>query len=137
MNRLSPARLQARRAHARVRYVVRMNTRAGVHRQVTNPATIALMAKPKAPTAAAPKRKQRPRAEIDRNYFFGEVFRRTGAALFVALGLLIAYTPFSVDQASHHSMNFGTLMGIFAVIGVGLFLYGRHLRREATHWEAD
>ena len=86
---------------------------------------------------AAPKRKERPRAEIDRNYFFGEVFRRTGAALFVALGLLAAYTPFSLSEASKHGVNFGTLMGTFAVIGVGLYLYGRHLRREATHWEAD
>jgi hypothetical protein len=94
------------------------------------------MAKRKSRTAA-PKRKQRPRAEIDRNYFFGEVFRRTGAALFAAIGLLMAYTPFSLSEASAHGLNFGTLMGIFAAIGVGLFLYGRRLRREATHWEAD
>lgn len=94
------------------------------------------MAKRKSRTAA-PQRKERPRAEIDRNYFFGEVFRRTGAALFVALALLIAYTPFSVSEASRNGVNFGTLMAIFAVTGVGLFLYGRHLRREATHWEAD
>jgi hypothetical protein len=87
--------------------------------------------------AAAPQRKQRPRAEIDRNYFFGDVLMRTGVALFVALGLVFAYTPFSSGQAQHNGANFGTLAGIFAVMGVGLYLYGRHLRREATHWEAD
>ncbi len=86
---------------------------------------------------AAPKRKQRPRGEIDRNYFFGDVLRKTGAALWVALLLISAYTPFSWGQAQHNSANFGTLVAIFAVIGVALFLYGRHLRREATHWEAD
>ncbi|MFT3727041.1 MAG: hypothetical protein QM759_04375 [Terricaulis sp.] len=94
------------------------------------------MAKRKS-TAAAPKRKERPRAEIDRNYFFADVFRKTGAAVFVALGLLVAYAPFSVDQASHHGANFGAVIALFAVIGVGFYLYGRHLRREATHWEAD
>jgi|GEM_PF-1885822 len=94
------------------------------------------MAKRKSRTAA-PKRKQRPRAEIDRNYFLGEVFRRTGAALFVAMGLLVAYTPFSLSEAAAHGVNFTTLMGIFVAIGVALFLYGRHLRRQATHWEAD
>ena len=95
------------------------------------------MAKRKTRTAATPQRKQRPRAEIDRNYFFAEVFRRTGAALFVALGLLMAYTPFSVSEASRHGANLGTLMGIFVVIGVGLMVYGHRLRRQATHWEAD
>lgn len=88
-------------------------------------------------STAAPQRKQRPRTEIDRNYFFADVFRRTGAALFVAIGLLMAYTPFSVGEATHNGVNFGSLMGIFIVIGVSLYLYGRHLRREATHWEAD
>ncbi len=87
--------------------------------------------------AAAPKRKQRPRAEIDRNYFFGDVLRKTGAALFVALALISAYTPFSWGQAQHNGANFGTVVAIFAIIGFGLYLYGGRLRREATHWEAD
>jgi hypothetical protein len=86
---------------------------------------------------AEPKRKRRPRSEIDRNYFFGDVFRKTGAALWVALFLISAYTPFSWGQAQHNGANFGTVVAIFAVIGALLFLYGRHLRREATHWEAD
>jgi hypothetical protein len=93
------------------------------------------MAKRKATTK--PKLKQRPRAEIDRNYFFGDVLRKSGGALFVALFLISAYTPFSWGQAQHNSANFGTLVASFAVIGVALYLYGRHLRREATHWEAD
>lgn len=87
--------------------------------------------------AAAPKRKLRPRAEIDRNYFLGDVLRKTGASLWVALFLISAYTPFSWGQAQHNSVNFGTVVAIFAVIGLALYLYGRHLRREATHWEAD
>jgi hypothetical protein len=107
-----------------------------VHARVTNPANVVPMAKRKA-TTSKPKLKQRPRGEIDRNYFFGDVLMRTGAATFVALALISAYTPFSWGQAQHHGASFGTVVGIFAVIGVGLYLYGRHLRREATHWEAD
>jgi hypothetical protein len=94
------------------------------------------MAKRKTRTAA-PQRKKRPRGEIDRNYFFADVLRRTGAAVFVVLILLIADAPFSVSEASRHSVNFGAVMGIFAATGLSLYLYGRHLRREATHWEAD
>lgn len=139
MNRPSVARVQARRAHPQVRYAPQTIARAGalraVHAGVTNPANLAPMAKRKATTA--PKRKQRPRGEIDRNYFFGDVLMRTGAALFVALGLLAAYTPFSLGQAQHNGANLGTVAGIFAAIGVSLYLYGRHLRREATHWESD
>ena len=85
----------------------------------------------------APKRKQRPRAEIDRNYFFADVLRRTGAAVFIVLILLLADAPFSFGEATHNGVNFGTVLGIFAATGLGLYLYGRHLRREATHWEAD
>jgi hypothetical protein len=29
------------------------------------------------------------------------------------------------------------VMGVFAGVGVFLFLYGRHLRKEATHWDFD
>ena len=88
-------------------------------------------------TTTQPKLKQRPRGEIDRNYFFGDVLRKTGAALWAALFLISAYTPFSWGQAQHNSASFGTVVAIFTVIGFGLYLYGGHLRREATHWEAD
>lgn len=127
--------MNARRAHAHIRYANQTTAPASVHARVTNPANLALMAKRK--TSAKPKLKQRPRAEIDRNYFFGDVLRKTGAALWVALFLISAYTPFSWGQAQHNSTNFGTVVAVFAVIGVALYLYGRHLRREATHWEAD
>jgi hypothetical protein len=93
------------------------------------------MAKRKAD--AQPKLKQRPRGEIDRNYFFGDVLMRTGAALFVALGLLSAYVPFSWGQVQRNGASFGTLLAIFVVIGAGLYFFGRHLRREATHWDSD
>jgi hypothetical protein len=130
--------MQARQAHAHIRYETRTKRRdlGLIHARVTNPANLALMAKRKA-SGAKSKLKQRPRGEIDRNYFFGDVLRKTGAALWVALFLISAYTPFSWGQAQHNSANFGTVVAIFAVIGVGLYLYGRHLRREATHWEAD
>ncbi|MFZ2028890.1 MAG: hypothetical protein WAU68_01160 [Vitreimonas sp.] len=88
-------------------------------------------------TSAKAKLQRRPRAEIDRNYFFGDVLRKSGGAMFVVLFLISAYTPFSWGQAQHNSANFGTVVAIFAVVGVALYLYGRHLRREATHWEAD
>lgn len=88
--------------------------------------------------AAAPKRKERPRAEIDRNYFFGDVLRKTSGAMFIALGLIAAYTPFSLIGAFHdHMYGYLAVMGTFGVIAAGCYLYGRHLRREATHWEFE
>jgi hypothetical protein len=63
------------------------------------------MAKRKAST---PKAQRRPRAEIDRNYFFGDVLIKTGAAVF-----------------------------IFGCLGAVAFFTGRHLRHEATHWDFD
>src|SRR5678815_3424189 len=96
--------MQARRAHAHFRYAPQTMDRAAarrlVHAQVTNPANLAPMAKRKTPTQ--PKLKQRPRGEIDRNYFFGDVLRKSGGARFVALFLISAYTPFSWGQAQHN-----------------------------------
>lgn len=95
------------------------------------------MAKRK-PNAATPKRQQRPRAEIDRNYFFGDVLRKTSGAMLIAIGLISAYTPFSLMGAIHDQMyGYLAVMGFFSAIGIGCFFYGRHLRREATHWEFD
>ncbi|MBX3428673.1 MAG: hypothetical protein KF779_03710 [Hyphomonadaceae bacterium] len=81
---------------------------------------------------------RRPRPEIDRNYFFGDVFIKSGVAVAVAIGLITLYTPFTLRDAIDRGM-FGYLgvMGVFAGIGLFLFLYGRHLRKEATHWEFD
>ncbi len=93
------------------------------------------MAKRKA-SASRPER--RDRAEIDRNYFFGDVLIKTGVAMGVALGLIAAFTPFSLAGAFEQRMDaYLSVMGIFAVIGMACFLYGRHLRREATHWDFD
>lgn len=87
-------------------------------------------------TAAKPHR--RPRAEIDRNYFFGDVLIKTGVAVFAALGLIALYTPFTLAEALRDHMNgYLSVMGVFAAIGVSAYLAGRHLRREATHWDFD
>lgn len=95
------------------------------------------MAKRKTKTAA-PKRKERPRAEIDRNYFFGDVLRKTSGALFIALGLIAAYAPFRlIGMINSHMNGYLAVMGTFGVIGAACYLYGRHLRREATHWEFE
>lgn len=100
-----------------------------------NPAKLASMAKRK---SAAPKRQQRPRTEIDRNYFFGDVLRRTGGAVAVVIALIAIYTPFNLMGAFHDGMwDYLTVMGLFGAIGVGCYLTGVHLRREATHWEFD
>ena len=87
---------------------------------------------------STPKPHRRPRGEIDRNYFFGDVFIKTGAAVAVALGMITFYTPFTIRDAVDDGM-FGYLavMGVFAGVGLFLFLYGRHLRKEATHWEFE
>lgn len=88
--------------------------------------------------AKSNKPHRRPRKEIDRNYFFGDVLIKTGAAAGVALGAIALYTPFTLRQAIDDGMfDYVAVMGVFAAIGLFSFLYGRHLRREATHWEAD
>jgi len=81
---------------------------------------------------------RRPRGEIDRNYFFGDVLIKTGVAVGVALAAIALYTPFTLRQAIDDGMyDYVTVMGIFAGLGAFAFLYGRHLRKEATHWEFD
>ena len=92
------------------------------------------MAKRKAPHS--PHR--RPRGEIDRNYFFGDVLIKTGVAVTVVLAAIAIYTPFSLRQAVDDGMyDYVAVMGLFAAIGLFAFVYGRHLRKEATHWEFD
>ena len=84
------------------------------------------------------KPERRPRGEIDRNYFFGDVLIKSGVAAFVALGLIALYTPFTLRGAIEDGMyDYLAVMGVFAAIGLGLFLAGRHLRRNATHWDFD
>ncbi len=86
----------------------------------------------------APKPHRRPRGEIDRNYFFGDVLIKTGVAVAVALCMIALYTPFSLRDAVDDGMfDYVAVMGLFAALGLFLFLYGRHLRKEATHWEFD
>jgi hypothetical protein len=84
------------------------------------------------------KPQRRPRAEIDRNYFFGDVLIKTGVAVGVALAMIALYTPFTLREAIDGGMyGYVSVMGVFAALGVFSFLYGRHLRKEATHWEFD
>lgn len=81
---------------------------------------------------------RRPRGEIDRNYFFGDVLIKTGVAVAVALAMIAVYTPFSLRGAIDEGMyGYVVVMGLFAAMGLFSFLYGRHLRKEATHWEFD
>lgn len=84
------------------------------------------------------KPERRSRGEIDRNYFFGDVLIKTGAAVFVALGLIALYTPFTLMGAINDGMyDYLAVMGTFGAIGVASYLVGRHLRHEATHWDFD
>ena len=88
--------------------------------------------------ASAPKRQRRPRAEIDRNYFMGDVFIKTGVAATIAIVAVMLYAPgywLRSYHAQDHSYLF--LLGAFVFAGFGSFVFGRHLRREATQWEAD
>ncbi|ANP47644.1 hypothetical protein [Candidatus Viadribacter manganicus] len=81
---------------------------------------------------------RRPRGEIDRNYFFGDVLIKTGVAVAVVLGLVVLFTPFTLRDAIDDGMyDYVAVMGSFAAMGLFAFLYGRHLRKEATHWEFD
>jgi hypothetical protein len=129
--------LVARRAHRVIRYDNgTMRGLAPMHLGAcANPAMLAAMAKRK---PSAPKAQRRPRAEIDRNYYFGDVLMRTGAAVAVALGLIALYTPFTIRDAITDGMYaYLTLMGVFAAIGIASYLTGYHLRREATQWDFD
>ncbi len=93
------------------------------------------MAKRKSST---PKPQRRPRAEIDRNYFFGDVLIKTGVAALVALGLIALATPFTLMGALQDGMyDYVAVMGGFGALGLTAFLTGRHLRRNATHWDFD
>ena len=135
MNRPSPARMLARRAHPHVRCVL-PTTMTPRRRTQANPGSVAYMAKRKA--QAAPKAERRPRGEIDRNYFFGDVFIKTGAALYVALALIAVATPGMLrGTLSDGAQGYATVMGVFAAIGLVMYLIGRHLRREATQWDYD
>ncbi|MGE0595303.1 MAG: hypothetical protein AB7P07_02995 [Hyphomonadaceae bacterium] len=88
--------------------------------------------------SATPKPERRPRSEIDRNYYFGDVLIKTGVAVAVALALIAFYTPFSLMGAIRDGMyDYLAVMGVFGAIGVAAFLSGRHLRRQATHWDFD
>lgn len=81
---------------------------------------------------------RRSRGEIDRNYFFGDVFIKTGVAVALAIGLIAAYTSTSLAQAiMHGDWAYLSIMGGFGAAGVVLFLFGRHLRKTATHWDFD
>lgn len=104
-------------------------------RAKANPVTLRLMAKRKA-SAAKPQR--RPRVEIDRNYFFGDVFIKTGVALGAVVAMIAAYTPMTVRSALDDGMyDYLAVMGLFGAFALASFLIGRHLRRQATHWDFD
>lgn len=84
------------------------------------------------------KAERRPRGEIDRNYFFGDVLIKTGVAVGVVLAFIAAATPFSLMSAINDGMyDYIAVMGGFALLGLISFLVGRHLRAEATHWDFD
>lgn len=125
--------MAARHAHARVRYA--KPTIEAPRRRPANPSSLFAMSKAK-PTAAKPQR--RDRGEIDRNYFFGDVFIKTGVAVGVALGVIALYTPFTLMDAIDDGMtDYLVVMGGFGAIGAISFFVGRHLRHEATHWDFD
>lgn len=88
------------------------------------------------PSKSNPQR--RPRAEIDRNFLFGDVFIKTGAACGIVLLLVAGYTPFSLMGAIEDGMyDYLSIVGGFGLIGAMFYLLGRHLRHEATHWDFD
>jgi hypothetical protein len=86
----------------------------------------------------ARKAERRPRGEIDRNFYFGDLLIKTGAATMVAMALIAAYTPFTLAEAiADGRYEYLGVMAAFGALGFIAFLLGRHLRREATHWDFD
>ena len=142
MRRPSLALMLARRARAdceaetmcAAQNAVRIEQRRW-SRKNANPAKTARMAKRK---AAASTRKRRPREEIDRNYFLGDVFIRTGVAATIAIVAVMLYAPnYWLRAMDTHRYAYLFLLAAFLVAGFGCFMVGRHLRKEATQWEAD
>lgn len=87
---------------------------------------------------SAPKPERRPRKEIDGNYFFGDVFIKTGVAAAIALGLIALYTPGTLAEAiTDEKYDYLAVLTVFGLLGLAAFLFGRHLRRQATHWDMD
>jgi hypothetical protein len=85
-----------------------------------------------------PHYERRSRGEIDRNFFLGDVLIKTGAATSLAILLIALYTPVTFSEALAEGMyGYLSVMGAFALLGLSLFLVGRHLRHEATHWDMD
>lgn len=81
---------------------------------------------------------RRPRHEIDRNYFVGDILIKTGVAAGVVIGLITLLTPFTLRSAIDDGMyDYLAVMGAFGAVGLASFLYGRFLRRQATHWDFD
>ena len=88
--------------------------------------------------ASAQKPERRPRREIDTNYFFGDVLIKAGVAVAIAIAVIAIFTPFSLSEAiSEGLFEYLAVMGVFGLMGLLLFMLGRHLRREATHWDFD
>lgn len=88
--------------------------------------------------ASPTKPQRRPRKEIDRNYFFGDVLIKTGVAALVALVVIALLTPITLRGAIEDGMyDYVAVMGGFAFLGLSAFIVGRHLRRQATHWDFD
>lgn len=88
--------------------------------------------------ASPAKPQRRPRGEIDRNYFFADVLIKTGAACALVLAVIALYTPFTLRGAIEGGMyEYLAVVGSFALAGLLAYLAGRHLRREATHWDFD
>lgn len=87
---------------------------------------------------AAKKPERRPRHEIDRNYFVGDIMIKTGVAVGVAIGAITLLTPFTLGDAIADGMyDYLAVMVAFGALGLASFLYGRFLRRQATHWDFD
>ena len=85
-----------------------------------------------------PKAERRSRGEIDRNYFFGDLFIKTGIAVLAAILCIAALTPFTLrDALAEGQFAYLGLMSAFGVFGLGSYLTGRHFRRTATHWDFD
>ena len=81
---------------------------------------------------------RRPRGEIDRNYFLGDALIRTGVAAGAVIAIIAVLTPFSVGQALAERMyGYLTVMTLFGAAGLGLLVFGLHLRHAATHWDKD
>ena len=76
---------------------------------------------------------KRSKSSVDFQYLLGDTLIKTGAALVWLVILIGLYTPFTLREAVQDGMiGYVGMIGGMLLFAVGLWQWGRVVRREAT-----